>query len=70
VHGVRHPYSRALYEPAGVDRVEVTTRDGRIGFYAPDGHWLEGEKFDVDPHLCGWVCSPRSVHRMVNTASH
>jgi hypothetical protein len=70
VHGVRHPYNKALYEPAGPGRVEVTSRDGRVGFYAADGRWLEGENFDVDPQLCGWVCAPRAVHRMVNTASH
>jgi hypothetical protein len=70
MNGIRHPYSGALYEPAGENRVEVTTKDGRVGFYAGDGRWLEGEVFGADPHLCAWVCAPRGLHRIVNTASH
>jgi hypothetical protein len=70
MHGVEHPYTRDLYERDDEGRVEVTKKDGRVGFYGADGHWLEGEIFDVDPQLCLWVCAPRGVHRMVNTASH
>lgn len=70
MHGVRHPYSRALYEQEAPNRVQVTTRDGRVGYYAANGGWLDGEKLDVDPHLCSWVCAPRALHRMVKTASH
>lgn len=67
--GVRHPYSRDLYELDDQGRVRVTRRDGEVGYYTAQGRWLEGAKFDADPHLCGWVSSPRNVHRM-NTASH
>lgn len=70
MQGLQHPYSRALYEPDGGGRARVTQRDGRVGVYTPEGRWIEGEKFDVDPHLCGWICGPRSVHRVMNTASH
>ncbi|MWA03212.1 hypothetical protein F8568_023105 [Actinomadura sp. LD22] len=67
MHGLRHPYSFALYEPDGPGRARVTTRDGeKVGIYAADGRWLEGAKFDVDPHMCGWVCGPRGTHRMMD----
>ena len=68
MHGIVHPYSRALYESED-GMVKVTTADGHVGYFAQDGHWLEGEKFDADLHLCGWVGGPRGVHRL-NTASH
>lgn len=68
MQGIKHPYSRALYELDEQGRVKVTTLDGSVGFYAGDGRWLAGEKFDADPHLCGWISSPRNKHRM-NTAS-
>lgn len=67
--GVRHPYSRDLYEPDGQGRVRVTRVDGEVGYYTPQGRWLAGAKFDADPHLCGWVSAPRNAHR-INTASH
>lgn len=69
MQGVRHPYSRALYELDEQGRVQVTTRDGKIGFFAADGRWLAGDRLDADPHLCGWVSAPRNRHR-INTASH
>jgi len=64
MQGLRHPFSRALYELEGPGRVKVTTRDGKVGIYAKDGRWLEGEIFDVDPHMCGWIASPRGRHRL------
>lgn len=65
MNGIRHPYSRDLYElDDDGSRVRVTRRDGAVGYYAADGRWLEGERFDADLHLCGWLMSPRGVHRM------
>ncbi|GLZ15928.1 hypothetical protein Acsp04_61630 [Actinomadura sp. NBRC 104425] len=69
MQGLRHPYTRALYEPDGPGRVRVTTRDGKVGVYARDGHWLEGEKFDADPHMCSWITGPRAAHRLAGKAS-
>lgn len=70
MHGITHPYSRDLYEIDEQGRVKVTSRDGsQIGFYAANGRWLEGDKFDADPHLCGWVSAPRKEHR-INTVTH
>jgi len=70
VNGIVHPYSKDLYE-RNDDRVRITRADGTVGFYADDGHWLAGEKFEADLHLCGWIMAPRNVHRLVdNPASH
>lgn len=72
MNGIVHPYSKDLYERDETEgRVRITRTDGSIGFFAADGHWLAGEKFDADLHLCGWIMSPRNVHRLVvNPASH
>jgi hypothetical protein len=70
MHGLKHPVTRDLYEPDGPGQVLVTRQDGKVGVYATDGHWLEGDQFDADPHMCGWIAGPRGVHRMMNTASH
>jgi hypothetical protein len=70
MHGIKHPATNELYEPEGAGRVLVTRRDGTAGIFAADGHWLEGDKFDADPHMCGWIAGPRGVHRMMNTVSH
>lgn len=69
MHGLRHPYTRALYEPDGPGRVRVTTREGKVGVYTGDGRWLEGEKFDADPHMCRWIAAPRAAHRLVSKSS-
>jgi len=72
VNGIVHPYSRDIYERDGAgDRVQITRSDGSVGYYAGNGQWLEGSKFEADLHLCGWIMSPRNVHRLVaNPASH
>jgi hypothetical protein len=62
--GVRHPYSRDLYELDEEGRVRITRRNGEVGYYSSDGRWLDGVKFDADPHLCGWVSAPRNAHRI------
>ncbi|MFD2396605.1 hypothetical protein ACFSVJ_06855 [Prauserella oleivorans] len=38
--------------------MRVTLRSGEVGYYGADGRWLDGAKFDADPHLCGWVSAP------------
>ncbi len=72
MNGILHPYSKELYErDDDHDRVRVTRADGTVGFYAADGRWLAGERFEADRHLCGWIMSPRGVHRLTpNPASH
>jgi hypothetical protein len=70
MHGLTHPYSRDYYEIDESGGVKVTSRDGsRVGFFAADGHWLDGDRFEADPHLCGWVSAPRKVHRAATPSS-
>ena len=64
MYGVIHPFSRALYEQDGEGNVLITQSDGRTGRYHRDGSFLDGELFDVDPQLCGWVGGPKAQHRL------
>lgn len=59
--GVLHPFTRALYERLGDDRVRVTLGE-RTGVFRPDGTFIEGTLREADPQLCGWVGGPRLVH--------
>ena len=52
---VRHPLSGDVYERIGEGRVQVTTRDGRVGTFSDDGRRIEGEIGQVDPNMCDWV---------------
>ena len=65
--GIRHPFSRALYEQDGAGNVIVT--DGALsGRFSREGRWLDGELRECDPHLCGWVAGPMIAnHRMVES---
>jgi hypothetical protein len=65
--GVRHPFTRALYEQDGTGNVVVTDGDRR-GRFTPQGRWLDGDLRECDPHLCGWVAGPIIAnHRMVES---
>lgn len=64
MHGLLHPFSRALYESDGQGRVRVV--DGqRTGLFQPNGRWIEGEIYYADPHLCGWIGGPRMPHHRI-----
>jgi len=64
VNGLRHPFSGALYEPAGHGRVRVTNGSS-TGLFEADGRWVEGDLQECDPQLCGWVAGPRAgSHRV------
>ena len=64
MYGVRHPFSKAVYEVDEAGAVVITTTDGRVGRYRRDGSWIDGAVFDVDPQLCNWVGGPRAQHRL------
>ncbi len=70
--GIRHPFTRALYERDADGTVVVTElpeRGGRTGVFTREGRWLSGDLRECDPHLCGWVAGPIiGNHRMVETA--
>lgn len=63
--GIRHPFSRALYEQDGHGNVRVT-HDGKIGTFTPKGVWLDGELFEADPQLCNWVGGPKVAHHRIS----
>ena len=68
--GIRHPFTRALYEPAGDDIVKVTDGD-RSGLFTGGGKWISGELRECDPQLCNWVAGPMIAnHRLVESSTH
>ncbi len=66
--GVRHPFTRALYEQDGNGNVRVT-HNGQTGLFEPNGTWIEGEIFEADPQLCGWVGGPKVAHHRIQQLS-
>jgi hypothetical protein len=66
--GIVHPFTRALYEQDGHGHVRVT-RDGKVGVFTSEGTWVEGEVYEADPHLCGWVGGPKLAHHRISHSS-
>lgn len=62
--GIRHPFSGALYEQDGHGNVRVS-KAGKVGLFRSDGTWIEGEIFEADPQLCGWVGGPKVAHHRI-----
>ena len=62
--GMRHPFTKALYEQDGNGNVRVT-HNGRVGLFTPRGEWLDGDVFEADPQLCGWVGGPKVAHHRI-----
>ncbi len=65
--GLRHPFTRALYEQDGKGNVVVTTADGRIGIFDHVGVHVGGEVFEADPQLCGWIGGPKLAHHRIQS---
>ncbi|MEM7342185.1 MAG: transposase [Actinomycetota bacterium] len=67
--GIRHPFTRALYERNGDGNIVVT--DGtRRGVFTSEGRWVSGELRECDPQLCGWVAGPQiGSHRVSEQSS-
>jgi len=65
VLGLRHPFTRALYEQDGHGNVRVTTKDGRIGTFSVGGVYVDGEVYEADPQLCGWIGGPKVAHHRI-----
>ena len=63
--GLRHPFTRALYEQDGDGHVRVLTTDGKLGLFTVDGTWIQGEVFEADPQLCGWIGGPKVAHHRI-----
>jgi hypothetical protein len=64
--GLRHGFSRALYQSIGENRVKVTSKDGVTGIFTGEGQWLEGDLYEADPELCIWLSAKRidASHRL------
>ncbi len=62
--GMKHPFTRALYEQDGNGNVRVSL-NGRTGLFRPDGSWIEGEIYEADPQLCGWIGGPKVAHHRI-----
>jgi len=62
--GMRHPFSNALYEQDGSGNVRVT-KNGKSGLFRADGSHIDGDVFEADPQLCGWVAGPKVVHHRI-----
>ena len=62
--GMRHPLTRALYEQDGNGNVRVS-KDGKYGLFTSSGEWLDGEIFEADPQLCGWIGGPKVAHHRI-----
>lgn len=60
MHGIRHPFSGALYERDGEGNVMVTDGDRR-GLFTAGGRWISGEVRECDPQLCGWVAGRQVI---------
>lgn len=68
MHGIRHPFTQALYEQDGAGNIIVTDGD-RTGRFTSEGAWIDGELRECDPQLCGWVAGPMMAnHRMSESA--
>lgn len=64
MNGIRHPFTKALYEQDGSGNILVTHGD-RQGLFSTEGRWLSGELRECDPQLCGWVGGPQyGNHRL------
>ena len=63
--GLRHPFTNALYEQDGHGNVRVITRDGQTGLFSTAGSWIEGDVFEADPQLCGWIGGPKVAHHRI-----
>ncbi len=59
--GMVHPFSKALYEQDGAGNVRVTL-DSATGLFRTDGSWIEGDIFEADPQMCGWIAGPKVIH--------
>jgi hypothetical protein len=68
VLGMIHPFSKALYEQDGAGHVRVTLNN-KVGLFTPTGTWIEGEIYEADPQLCGWVGGPKVAHHRIQSTS-
>jgi hypothetical protein len=76
VNGIVHPFTLALYERTGDGNILVTEKADphedphpKKGLFRRDGSWIEGELFECDPHLCGWIAGPQIANQRLKPPS-
>jgi hypothetical protein len=57
--GMRHPFTRALYEQDGAGHIKVTRTDGAWGIFNVDGSWVRGAVEECDAQMCNWISGPQ-----------
>jgi len=68
--GLRHPFSKALYERHDDDGTIKVTDGDKSGLFTEEGEWISGELRSCDPQMCGWVAGPvMANHRMSKAAT-
>ncbi len=65
--GIRHPFTRAVYEQDGDGTIRVTRPDGAWGIFRHDGRWVRGAVRECDAQLCGWVGGPQIGNHRVTS---
>lgn len=64
MRGMKHPFTRALYEADDEGRVTVT-HGTKSGLFHANGQWIHGDIFEADPHLCAWIGGPKMAHHRI-----
>ena len=71
MHGLKHPFSGALYERHDDGHIVVTAADGRRGVFLRSGKWVSGDLRECDAQVCNWVGGPRMAnHRLASQQRH
>jgi len=65
--GITHPFSGLLYEQDGHGHIKVSGNN-KWGLFRLNGKWIEGEIFECDPQMCGWVGGPKFVNARLDTS--
>ena len=65
--GIMHPLTGLLYEQDGKGHIKVSG-NSKWGLFQLDGKWIEGEIFECDPQMCGWVGGPKFVNYRLDTS--
>ena len=36
-----------------------------VGLFTTEGTWIQGDVFESDPQLCGWIGGPKVAHHRI-----
>ncbi len=66
MHGLRHPFTKVLYEQDGNGNILVTDGD-KSGLFRRDGSYIEGDLREADPQMCNWIGGPMLANHRVGS---